>query len=322
MTGVRFDGVASVPHDWPRSVVTIGVFDGVHIGHRAILATARNRADELGVPVVAVTFDPHPSEVVRPGSHPTLLSTLDQRVELLHSVGADAVVVLPFTSRLAATTPEEFARLVLVERLHATVVVVGENFRFGHRAAGTVETLHELGGQYGFVVDPVLLVGGPGPDRWSSSYLRQCVGEGDVEEAARGLLRPHRVEGIVEHGDHRGRDLGFPTANLDLAEHAAVPGDGVYAGWLVDEPRQNQGRGRARYPAAISIGTNPTFDGSQRRVEAYVLDRTDLDLYEHLVAVEFVARLRETLRFDSVDDLVAQMDRDVMAARDVLAVST
>jgi len=319
VTGVRFDGVATVPHDWPRSVVTIGVFDGLHVGHRAILAQARTRADERGVPVVAVTFDPHPSEVVRPGSHPTLLSTLDHRVELLLSAGANAVVILPFTTRLAATSPEEFARLVLVERLHAAVVVVGANFRFGHRAAGTVDTLRDLGEQFGFVVDPVSLVGGPGPDRWSSSYLRQCVGEGDVAEAARGLLRPHRVEGSVEHGDHRGRELGFPTANLAVAAHSAVPGDGVYAGWLVDEPRQGGGLGAARYPAAISIGTNPTFDGTQRRVEAHVLDHTELDLYGHLVALEFVARLRDTLRFDSVDDLVAQMDRDLMAARAALA---
>ena len=326
---VRFDGLDAVPSDWPRSVVTIGVFDGVHGGHRSIVAHARDLARPLDAPVVAVTFDPHPSEVVRPGSHPTMLATLDHRVELLQAAGADAVVVLRFTPQLAALSPEDFVDQVLVQRLHAFAVVVGSNFRFGHRAVGSVATLVELGERHGFAVEGFGLVGGPGTDHWSSTYVRQCVSEGDVAEAALALGRLHRVEGTVVHGDHRGRELGYPTANLGLAPHAAVPADGVYAGWLVLAPHQPAGAPLAggltageRLPAAISIGTNPTFDEVERRVEAYVPDRTDLDLYHQPVALEFVERLRPTLRFEAVDELVAQMAEDVVATRRLLARGT
>jgi len=325
-TVTRFDGLADVPWDWPASVVTIGVFDGVHLGHRALIAAARResrrREDADGatstrVPVVAVTFDPHPNEIVREGTHPVMLATVDHRVQLLHEAGADAVVVLPFTREFAALTPEEFAREVLADRLHAAAVVVGANFRFGHRASGTTSTLAELGMALGFSVVVVDLARGPvdgGDVAWSSTYVRQCVMEGDVEEAAAVLGRSHRVTGEVVHGDHRGRELGFPTANLALADHAAVPADGVYSGWVVrldaraDDPVE-------RLPAAISIGTNPTFDGADRRVEAYVLDRDDLDLYGEVIAVEFQTRLRATLRFDSVAALVAQIHDDVARAR-------
>jgi riboflavin kinase/FMN adenylyltransferase len=320
----RFDDLADLPSDWPASVVTIGVFDGVHLGHRELIAAAchesRRREDAEGgsatrVPVVAVTFDPHPNEVVREGTHPAMLATVDHRVQLLHDAGADAVVVLPFTREFAALTPEEFAGQVLAQRLHAVAVVVGANFRFGHRASGTTSTLAELGMTLGFSVVVVDLARGPvggGDVAWSSTYVRQCVMEGDVEEAAAVLGRHHRVTGEVVHGDHRGRQLGFPTANLALADHAAVPADGVYAGWVV---RPAAGPAAQRLPAAISIGTNPTFDGEDRRVEAYVLDRDDLDLYGELIAVEFQTRLRATLRFDSVDALVAQMNDDVARAR-------
>jgi riboflavin kinase / FMN adenylyltransferase len=319
---VRYDGLDAVPDGWPPSVVTVGVFDGVHAGHRSIVAHARVLAEPLDAPVVAVTFDPHPSEVVRPGTHPTLLSTLDHRVELLQQAGADAVVVLRFTPQLAALSPEDFVEQVLVARLHAFAVVVGSNFRFGHRAVGSVATLIELGERHGFAVEGFGLVGGEGTDHWSSTYVRQCVQEGDVAEAARGLGRPHRVEGTVVHGDHRGRELGYPTANLDVHVHTAVPADGVYAGWLVVAPHALAASPLAsglvageRLAAAISIGTNPTFDGIDRRVEAYVLDRTDLDLYHQPVALEFVDRLRPTLRFDSVEELLAQMADDVDAVR-------
>jgi len=306
----RFDGPEAVPAGWPRSVVTVGVFDGVHLGHRAIVARARDRASGTGMPVVAITFDPHPSEVVRPGTHPTMLSTLDHRVALLGEAGADAVLVLPFTWELSQHTPEQFVVEVVTGSLHAAAVVVGANFRFGHRALGTVDTLRQLGEQLGFEVVAVDLVGGPAVN-WSSTYVRQCVLEGDVAEAGDILGRPHRVVGTVVHGDHRGRDLGYPTANLSLGRHAAVPADGVYAGRLVvaDEP----------LPAAVSIGTNPTFDGLDRRVEAYVLDRDDLELYGQVVACEFVARLRPTLRFDAVDALLAQMAVDVEQTRQALS---
>jgi riboflavin kinase/FMN adenylyltransferase len=314
---VRFDGLSAVPGDWPRSVVTIGVFDGVHHGHRSIVRHARTLADTLELPVVAVTFDPHPSEVVRPGTHPTMLSSIDHRVDLLTEAGADAVLVLPFTPELSAMSPEQFVQHVLVAHLHPALVVVGANFRFGHRATGSVATLVELGERHGFAVEGFSLIGGEDTDHWSSTYVRQCVLEGDVEVARRALGRPHRVEGTVVHGDHRGRELGYPTANLALTEYAAVPADGVYAGWLVDPVRtvDRSGEPPVRYPAAISIGTNPTFDGQQRRVEAYVLDREDLQLYGHDVAVEFATRLRGTTRFDSVPALVAQMADDVSRTR-------
>lgn len=306
MSVERFDGPAAVPADWPASVVTIGVFDGVHRGHRAIVQRARSLGDAAEAPVVAITFDPHPSEVVRPGTHPALLTTLDHRVELLGEAGADAVLVLPFTWELSQLTPEQFVTEVVAGSLHAATVVVGANFRFGHRAVGTVETLRSLGSRLGFDVVVADLMG-RGEVTWSSTYVRQCVLEGDVDEVQGILLRPHRVTGTVVHGDHRGRELGYPTANLDPVPHAAVPADGVYAGWLV--------RGPDRLPAALSIGTNPTFDGDVRRVEAYVLDRDDLELYGEQVAVEFAERLRATLRFDSVDELLTQMALDVERTR-------
>jgi riboflavin kinase/FMN adenylyltransferase len=302
----RFDGATGVPTDWPSSVVTIGVFDGVHRGHRAIVAAARAVADRRSLPVVAITFDPHPSEVVRPGTHPAMLSTVDHRVSLLGAAGADAVLVLPFTWELSQLTPDEFVDRVVSGSLHAVAVVVGGNFRFGHRALGNVDTLRTLGSKHGFEVAAVELVG-RGDVTWSSTYVRQCVLEGDVAEAGEILGRPHRLEGVVVHGDHRGRELGYPTANLDLAPHAAVPADGVYAGWLV--------RAGTRLPAAVSIGTNPTFDGADRRVEAYVLDRDDLDLYGESVALDFHSRLRPTIRFDGVQPLLDQMAADVAETR-------
>jgi riboflavin kinase / FMN adenylyltransferase len=308
-------GVDEVPSDLGPTVVTIGVFDGVHRGHRVILeralAVARSAAaagaDPL--PVVVVTFDPHPSEVVRAGTHPAMLSTVAHRAELLTEAGADGVLVLHFSQSLARLTPEEFVRSVLVDTLHAHAVVVGSNFRFGHRAVGTLGTLEELGASLGFVVDGVGLAGGDGVT-WSSTFVRQCVAEGDVEAAAEALGRPHRVEGTVVHGDHRGRELGYPTANLAVTGHAAIPADGVYAGTLV----RADGR---RSPAAVSIGTNPTFDGSERRVEAYVLDHDDLDLYGEHIALDLPYRLRDTLRFDSVEDLLMQMADDVNRTREL-----
>lgn len=319
--GERFDGLAAIPGDWGRSVVCIGVFDGVHLGHRVIIDATRRLAEEVEGRVVAVTFDPHPSAVVRPDTQPRMLSTLDHRVALLGEAGVDAVLVLAFSPELASWTPGEFVDRVLVRGLHASGVVVGEGFRFGHRAAGDVALLEKLGAADDFVVAPIALEvgavvehGDTGEVVWSSTYIRQCVLEGDVAEAARALNRPHRVEGIVVHGDHRGRDLGYPTANLDPVEHTAVPADGVYAGWLV----RSAGRITEALPAAISIGTNPTFDGEERRVEAYVLDRADLDLYGERVAFDFVERLRPTLKFDGIDPLLVQMADDVRKAREIL----
>jgi riboflavin kinase/FMN adenylyltransferase len=312
----RWLGLGEVPEDWGASVVTIGVFDGVHLGHQRIVARAAAAARELGLPLVVVTFDPHPSEVIRPGSHPALLCSLRRRAQLLAEFGADAVCVLQFTLEFSHLGPEDFVRAVLADRLHARRIVVGENFRFGYRAAGDVGLLAELGEKYDFRAEGVPLLAQDGVPT-SSSAIRELVAAGDVAGAARGLGRPHRVEGVVVRGEQRGKALGVPTANLETAEHTAIPADGVYAGWLASLDAGGQETGR--WPAAISVGTNPTFDGQHRVVEAYALDRDDLDLYGVHVAVDFAARLRGMVRFDSVDELVAQMRVDIAATRALTA---
>jgi len=302
-------GLDAIPAELGPCVVTIGVFDGVHRGHQVIIGEAVRRAHADGLPCVVLTFDPHPMAVLRPKVQPATLLSLDDRVSALMALGTDGVCVLPFTRELSALEPEEFVRQVLVDGLHTAGVVVGANFHFGHRAAGDIATLVELGEQSGFWVESIGLSGDGAT--YSSTRVRELVREGQVKEASRVLGRPHRLVAPVVHGDHRGRALGFPTANLAQEGSAAVPADGVYAGWLVRS-------GGERLPAAVSVGTNPTFDGHDRRVEAYVLDRTDLDLYGEQVAVEFVERLRPTERFDSAEDLVDQMGRDVDRARSLL----
>jgi riboflavin kinase / FMN adenylyltransferase len=310
----RWYGLDEVPADWGPCVVTIGVFDGVHRGHQGIVERAAEAGRELGLPVVAITFDPHPDEVVRPGSHPPFLCSARRRAELLAGLGADAVCVLPFTLEFSRLDPDEFVRTVLVERLHAALVVVGEDFRFGHKAAGDVALLAKLGEKYDFSTEGLPLLGDDGAPI-SSTSIRHMLAEGDVAAAAKALGRPHRVEGVVVRGHQRGRPLGFPTANLEMPPHTAIPADGIYAGWLAS--LDESGRDAERWPAAISIGTNPTFGEGERTVEAYALDRTDLDLYGVHAAIDFTARLRGTLRFDSVDALVEQMRRDVDQAREL-----
>jgi riboflavin kinase / FMN adenylyltransferase len=311
----RWYGLDEVPDDWGASVVTIGVFDGVHRGHQRIVGRALDLAQGR-LPVVVVTFDPHPDEVVRPGSHPPFLSTARRRAELLAGLGADAVCMLPFTYEFSQLGPDEFVHTVLVDRLHAAAVVVGEDFRFGHRAAGDVPLLATLGEKYDFSTEGVPLLADDGVTI-SSTYIRERLEAGDVVTAAKELGRPHRVEGIVYRGHMRGRQLGFPTANLESPPHTAVPGDGIYAGWLIS--LDADGAEADRWPAAISVGPNATFGEAERTVEAYALDRTDLDLYGAHVAIDFVARLRGTERYDSVEALVAQMHRDVDKARRLLS---
>lgn len=304
----RWRGLEAVPAGWGRSVVTIGVFDGVHRGHQRLVARAVERGAARGLPVVLVTFDPHPAELVRPGSHPAQLTTLRRRADLVAGLGVDAFCVLPFTQELSRTEPAAFAHQVLVERLHAAEVVVGRNFRFGHKAAGDLGTLTELGERFGFSVDGLDLTGDD-TITFSSTYVRSCIDAGDVAAAAAALGRPHRVEGVVVHGQRRGRDLGYPTANIAVAPHTALPADGIYAGRFAI--------GERLLPAAISVGTNPTFSGRHRTVEAYVLDVSE-DFYGYAVAVDLVARLRGQEHFERVDDLVAQMDRDVARTRELL----
>ena len=307
----RWRGVESAPSGWGRCVVTIGVFDGVHRGHQQIIGAAVARARALGLPAVVLTFDPHPSEVVRPGSHPPMLTGQHVKATLLEALGVDVMCVLPFTLEFSRLAPDEFVHAVLVERLHARVVIVGENFRYGQKAAGDVTALAASGKRFGFSVEGVPLQGTE-DTTWSSTYVRSCVDAGDVEGAAAALGRDHRVDGVIVRGDQRGRDLGYPTANLEPLPWSAVPADGVYAGRLLRS-------GGAALPAAISIGTNPTFAGRERRVEAYVLDAAaGLDLYGEHVGLSFAARLRDTLRFDGVEPLVAQMAEDVQRARALL----
>ncbi|MFB4300037.1 bifunctional riboflavin kinase/FAD synthetase [Actinomadura sp. NTSP31] len=309
----RWHGLEEVPADWGRSVVTIGVFDGVHLGHQRIVGAAAEEARRRGLRSVTITFDPHPDEVVRPGTHPPLLATTQRRVELLQGLGTDAVVVVPFTLELSKTPPDEFVQQVLVDRLHAAHVIVGEDFRFGHKAKGDVALLKELGEKYDFTAEGMPLVANG--DTISSTYIRERLEAGDVEGAAGALGRPHRVEGVVVRGHQRGRALGFPTANLETLPHTAIPADGVYGGWLVADTDRYPA---FRWPAAISIGTNPTFEGAgERTVEAYALDRDDLDLYGEHMGVDFTARIRDTLKFDSVDALIVEMRRDVARAREI-----
>ena len=304
----RWRGLEAVPRDLEGSVVTVGMFDGVHAGHRVILGRAVARARELGLPSVVLTFDPHPAEVVRPGSHPLVLAPPRLKAELMEQAGLDAMLVLPFTPVLAQLPAEDFARAILFGSLRARAVVVGANFHFGRQARGDVALLRELGAAAGVEIDAVELVGDARPT--SSTTVRTRVAEGDVRAASQLLGRPHRIEGIVVRGDQRGRLLGYPTANLQPTPFAAVPADGVYAGWLVH-------RGE-RLPAAISIGTNPTFEGTQRRIESFVLD-ANIDLYGAHIGVEFVERLRATEKFDSLETLIAAIDNDVARTRAILA---
>ncbi len=284
-------------------MVTIGVFDGVHVGHHALIRHNLEIAKRLDLESVVVTFDPNPLEVLRPDVAPTRLCELSRRVELIAGLGVELVEVLEFDAGLASQTAEEFTRDVLLGQLDARHVVIGHGFRFGNRARGTAQTLRDAG----IVVDEYSLVGDNEPV--SSTRIRAAIAEGDVVAASAMLGRPHEIAGVVVIGEQRGRALGFPTANIEHHRLAAVPADGVYAGWA--------GIDGVRHPAAISVGTNPTFEGSNRTVEAYLLD-LDQDLYGRLMRVEFVERLRGMEAFDSVDALVAQMHEDVLAVRAIV----
>ncbi|PZG56757.1 bifunctional riboflavin kinase/FAD synthetase [Spongiactinospora gelatinilytica] len=308
-------GLGNVPEDLGGSVVTIGVFDGIHRGHQRVLGRVAEIAAERGLPSVVVTFDVHPEEILLPGTHPPMLTTQRHRMEIFEDLGMDEVCVLPFTVELSRLSPEEFVRTVLADRLRPAVVVTGEAFRFGHRTSGDVETLRTLGDEHGFTVEtvPRAEVGGQAQGLVSAGMVRARVVAGDVEAAAAALGRPHRVEGVVVRGHQRGRKLGVPTANVESPPHTAIPADAVYAGWLRCVPRDDvpAAYGGERWPAAISIGTNPTFDGVVRTVEAHVVGRDDLDLYGTHVAVEFGYRLRDHSKFESIDALIEQMRADI-----------
>lgn len=296
-----------------QRVVTIGVFDGVHRGHTALLETAISLARTEGMQAAVVTFHPHPKSVVRGLSMP-LLATVARRSRLLEQRGIERVQVVEFDEARSQQSPEDFVEEMLIRTLRASIVVVGEGFRFGKGATGNVNTLRDAG----LIVHELPIVDAGG-DRISSTRIRGLLAEGDVVQAQQLLGRPHRVEGPVVHGHARGRDIGYPTANVAVADALLVPADGVYAGWLVRGEIAHGFDGDELLPAAISIGTNPTFtDVHERRVEAYVLDRTDLDLYGEYVALDFHARIRGTVKFDGVEPLLAAMAADVNAVRTLL----
>lgn len=307
---IVFRSPEDVPSDFGPSAVAIGKFDGVHAGHRVVIERLEKAAAATGSRAVAVTFDRNPLAVIRPDRCPENVVTVERKLELLGELGLDATLVLTFDEQLAARSAEDFVVDILVGALQVSTVLVGQDFRFGNRGAGTPELLREMGPLYGFsveVVDDVYL-----PDserRVSSSWIRELLMEGDVASAATVLGRYPDVRGEVVHGLKRGRELGFPTANLSTIVDAFVPADGVYAGWLVDHDTG------IRHPSAISVGTNPTFDDVLvRQVEAHVLGETGLDLYGHDVTVEFVDRLRGMVAFEGIDKLMAQMGADVTDA--------
>jgi len=287
------------------SVVLIGVFDGVHKGHQLLLNRAKEISD--GRNIIALTFDPHPMHVFAPDRAPTLLTTLADRVELLKIYNADQVAVLKFNEKFAQMSPEDFVKDILVAQLSASTVIVGKNFTYGHKAAGNVASLIADGDKFNFTVDVQDLESGEG-EVISSSRIRSLVTSGQVEEARKLLSRPHRLDGVVVHGEKRGREIGYPTANLGNIEGQTIPSDGVYAGWLTV--------GINYWPAAISIGTNPTFEGERgRQVEAYALDQEGLELYDKNASIEFGWRLRDTLKFDGLEPLLVQMKLDCDQAR-------
>lgn len=314
---IVFRDPSEVPAGFGPSVVAIGKFDGVHAGHRSVIERARVDAATGGARVVAVTFDRNPLSLLRPDICPEDLIGVNQKLALLASVGVDATLLLTFDERLAGLAAREFVEHVLVDALGVRTVLVGDDFRFGRGGAGTPDLLREMGDEFGFRVDVVGDVRSIDSDRRvSSTWIRELLADGDVEAAAKLLGRSPSVWGEVVHGLKRGRALGFPTANLPADLEGFVPADGVYAGWLVDQGSPDGLRSGTRYPAAISVGTNPTFtDVSVRQVEAYVLDETELDLYGRNVEVQFVERIRGMTAFEGIEPLKEQMFDDVARVR-------
>lgn len=293
--------------DWHGASITgatviIGIFDGVHKGHQAII----KRALDLNNPVVALTFHPHPAAIVAKDKAPTELLTLSERVHQLLTHGVSSVAVINFTEEFSKLTPDQFIEDVLKRELAAKALVIGSNFRFGVKASGDAQYLKDRAGVPVIALDLESELG----NSVSSTRIREAIVGGNIEVARELLTRPHQLVGPVIHGEKRGRQIGYPTANVQVGTNATIPSDGVYAGWLTV--------GTHRWPAAISIGTNPTFDGVRgRQVEAYALDEKDLDLYDKVAKVEFGWRLRDTIKFAGLDPLLAQMKIDCDKAREL-----
>ena len=287
-----------------KKVLAVGIFDGVHAGHQQIINIAKIQGE-----VTVMTFDPHPTSVVAPERTPSQLMTVKDRIQLLKIAGATSIEVINFTKDFSMLSPDQFIEDILVGRFGAEHVVIGENFNFGHKAQGTPKYLAEVGPKYGFGVSIVKLQEDRG-STISSTRIRSLIIDGQIERANELLTRLFYLKGQVVHGEKRGREIGYPTANLGLNPLATIPADGVYAGWL--------SVGTNRWPAAISIGTNPTFPGVRgRQVEAYAIDQKDLDLYDHEAKIEFGFRLRDTLKFEGLDALLKQMKKDCDQAREL-----
>ena len=305
-----FKGLAGVPAGFGPSAVTIGKFDGVHQGHRAVIGRLRDIAEAEGLKAAVVTFDRNPLALLAPDKCPDPLVSVRQKLELLATTGIDATLMLPFDRALASVPATEFVERVLVDTLAAKAVLVGRDFRYGARGAGDVALLTDLGATFGFTVEVIDDVTPEDGRRVSSTWVRELLAEGDVRHATELLGHTPTVSGIVVHGAARGRELGFPTANLTPESEGLIPADGVYAGWLTDAG--------TRYPAAISVGDNPTFEGvAKKQVEAYVLDR-ELDLYDHVVDIEFVERIRGMVAFTNIPDLIDTIRSDVDRSREIL----
>jgi len=288
------------------TVVTIGNFDGVHLGHQALINQTAEIANARGLESLAITFEPHPAVIHHPDSAPPLLTGYEERLKQMQLTGIGHIEVIPYTEEFASQSDVEFVKNYLLDKYDTKVIVLGADAKFGKGNTGDLATLREMGHECGFEVIEFEAVGPEAGPRWSSSEARKAIQAGDMPKAKLILGRNHSVTGLVVHGDHRGRTLGFPTANLSEIQ-GLIPPDGVYAGFL---------DGQA---AAISIGTNPTFtDGDEKRVEAYVLDRDDLDFYGQNVRLEFIAKIRDTLKFDSIDELVKTMNHDVEQVRAII----
>lgn len=319
-------GLDEVPEGFGQpdgTVVTIGVFDGVHRGHQLLISNAVEEAKRLGVPSVVMTFDPHPVAVFAPEQAPDALVSLEERARLIETLGVDYLLVIDFREELAGDSPEEYVTQTLLGRLNARRVVVGENFTFGRGAAGTAQTMADLGRDHCFDVTIVGLLDDGGV-RICSSAIREQLAEGNIDVARDYMGRPFAVTAPVERGAGRGgRELGYPTANQYVEDITALPADGVYAGWvsiLGAEPIDGDMKPGVRYPAAISVGTNPTFSDDRRSVESFILDR-EADLYGRTARVEFVGKVRDMVKFDSINELLEHMARDVARTREILQVT-
>ena len=308
---ITFRRVGDIPSGFGETAVTIGKFDGVHAGHRAVIGRLKQAAEERGLNSVVVTFDRHPLALLAPQKCPPVLVGNEQKLDLLAETGIDATLLLAFDRELSQLPPEEFVTTVLTGALKARLVLVGNDFRFGHRGAGDVALLRELGTQHGFEVETIPDVAPQDGRRVSSTWIRELLADGRVSEAAQLLGHDPAVRGVVVHGAKRGRELGYPTANLSPDSDGLIPADGVYGGWLLV--------GSQRFPAAISVGNNPTFDGvPQKQVEAFVLDK-DIDLYDQVVEVQFVERIRGMVAFTGIEPLIVQMADDVERVRQLLS---